>query len=125
MPASTTSATGQTTATQTTSSTTSSSRSSGGSTNVRVPATFVIGPGGKLVPPSISAPAFLAVALSVASGDGRQHHVLLKTPSPHSLTVPAHGRASVLVPGLRAGQYQIEVDGTTRGLLSIGGEPGP
>ena len=108
-----------------TATTTSSARSSGGSTNVRVPATFVIRAGGKLVPPSISAPAFLAVQLSVASADGKQHHVLLKTPTPHSLNVPAHGRASVLVPGLRAGQYQIEVDGAARGLLSIGGEPGP
>ena len=80
---------------------------------------------GRLVPSSVSAPAFLAVQLTVASGDGKQHRVLLKTPTPHSLTVPAHGRASLIVPGLRAGQYQIEVDGAPRGILLIGGEPGP
>ncbi|HUO74493.1 MAG TPA: hypothetical protein VMU39_27225 [Solirubrobacteraceae bacterium] len=90
-----------------------------------MPATFVIRPGGTLAPPSVSAPAFLAVRLTVASGDGRAHHVVLKTPTPHTLSVPAGGRASVLVPGLRAGQYPIEVDGSARGLLSIGGEPGP
>ena len=85
----------------------------------------MIRPGGKLVPPTVSAPAFLAVLVTVASGDGQQHRVLLKTPTPHSLSVPAHGHASVLVPGLRAGQYPIDVDGTPRGALLIGGEPGP
>jgi hypothetical protein len=90
-----------------------------------VPAIFVVRAGGKLDPPSVSAPAFLTVQLSVASGDGKRHHIVLQTSTPHALTVPAHGRASVLVHGLRAGQYRIEVDGQAGGLLSIGGEPGP
>jgi hypothetical protein len=92
---------------------------------VRVPATFLIRPGGALAPPSVSAPAFLAVQVTVVSGDGRAHQVVVRTPTPQTLSVPAHGHASVLVPGLRAGQYQIDVDGAARGLLSIGGEPGP
>ncbi len=103
----------------------SSSRSPGGSTNVRVPATFVIRTGGRLVPASVSAPAFLAVQLSVVAVDGRPHRVVLKTPVPHVLNVPVRGRAAVLVPGLRAGQYEIDVDGAARGMLLIGGEPGP
>jgi hypothetical protein len=47
------------------------------------------------------------------------------TPTPHSLSVPANGKASVLVPGLKAGEYRLEIDGATRGGLLIGGEPGP
>jgi hypothetical protein len=50
---------------------------------------------------------------------------LLKTPVLHTLAVPASGRASIRIPGLRAGQYQIEVDGSVGGSLVIGGEPGP
>ena len=80
--------------------------------------------GGKLNPPVVTVPAFLAVQLSIASGDGISHTVLLKTP-PHTLAVPAHGRKSILVPGLRAGTYQIDVDGRPGGTLTIGGEPGP
>ncbi|HEX7622468.1 MAG TPA: hypothetical protein VF400_02775 [Anaeromyxobacteraceae bacterium] len=50
---------------------------------------------------------------------------MLRTPNPHRLTVPAGGRASVLIPGLRAGHYVIDVDGAGRGALDVGGEPGP
>jgi hypothetical protein len=85
----------------------------------------VIRAGGKLTPPLITVPAFLAVQFSVVSGDGQSHHVVLKTPALHTLTVAAHGRASIRIPGLRAGQYQIEVDGSAGGSLVIGGEPGP
>jgi hypothetical protein len=90
-----------------------------------VPATFVVGSGGKLNPPVITIPAFLAVQLTVASGDGRPHRVVLRTPSPHALSVPARGRASIRIGGLRARHYDIEVDGSTGGALAIGGEPGP
>jgi hypothetical protein len=97
----------------------------GADTNVRVPATFTIHTGGALEPPSVSAPGLFAIALTMISGDGQAHSVLVHTPKPYSLRVPAHGRASVLIPGLRAGQYVIEVDGATRGALSIGAQPGP
>jgi hypothetical protein len=100
-------------------------RPTGADTNVRVPATFTIRPGGALDPPSVSAPGFFAIALTVISGDGRAHSVRVHAPKPYSLAVPAHGRASVLIPGLRTGQYVIEVDGATRGALSIGAQPGP
>ena len=92
---------------------------------MRVPATYVIRAGGRLNPPVVSVPAFLAVQLSVASADGSSHTVLVKTPTPHTLAVPAHGRKSILIPGLRAGNYQIDVDGKPGGTLTIGGEPGP
>ncbi len=92
---------------------------------MRVPASYVIRAGGKLSPPVVTVPAFLAVALSVTSADGSAHTVLVKTPSPHTLSVPAHGRKSILIPGLRAGRYAIDVDGKLTGSLTIGGEPGP
>jgi hypothetical protein len=58
----------------------------------------------------------------VVSGDGRSHRVVIAS---RGLTVPAGGRASVRLPGLRAGRYGLEVDGAGRGVLVIGGEPGP
>jgi hypothetical protein len=73
----------------------------------------------------ISVPAFLAVQLSVASGDGRPHRALIKLTAPKTLNVPAQGRKSILIPGLRAGRYEIDVDGKPGGALMIGGTPGP
>ncbi len=105
--------------------TTGARRAAGGSQQVRLPATFRVGHGGVLRPPSVSSPAFLAIELTVASADGRRHRIVLATPKPHRLTVPAGGRVSVLVAGQRAGHYVIDVDGTPRGALDIGGEPGP
>jgi hypothetical protein len=90
-----------------------------------VPATFIVRPGGAVSPPTVSSPAFLAVQLTVVSGDGQPHRVVLHTPNPHSLSVPAGGRAAILIGGLRAGRYVLDVDGTARAALIIGGEPGP
>jgi hypothetical protein len=103
----------------------SGSGGSGGSTDVRVPATFTIGSGGHLDPQTVSAPAFLAVRVTVSSADGKAHQVTVQTPVPRSLSVPAGGRASVRISGQRAGRYAINVDGRARGALLIGGEPGP
>jgi hypothetical protein len=98
----------------------------GGSGNARVPATFTIRAGGSVTPPTVSAPAFLAVQLTVVSGDGRPHKVGIQTPpSQRALSVPAHGHASVLLPGLKAGDYAVQIDGVPRAKLVIGGEPGP
>ncbi len=90
-----------------------------------MPATFAIDAGGKLTPATVSSPAFLAVQVSVTDHDGQAHQIVIRTPTPHTLMVSAGGHASVLIPGLRAGQYPITVDGTQRGALLIGGEPGP
>ena len=93
--------------------------------NVRLPATFTILPGGSLSPATITAPAHIPVALTVISGDGRSHRVLVRTPVQYVLTVPAHGRGSILLTGLKAGRYPLDVDGTAKGTLVIGGAPGP
>jgi hypothetical protein len=116
---------GPTTAASVSSTQTHSVAPAGASTNVRVPATFTIGAGGAVTPPSVSSPAFLAVQLTVISGDGSAHKVVLETPTSHSLSVPAHGRASLLIPGQRSGHYVLMVDGASRGALLIGGQPGP
>jgi hypothetical protein len=102
-----------------------SSGGGGGAINARVPATYHLIPPGRLTPPTISVPAFIAVEITVASADPRPHTVQVRTPVPHTLHVPAHGRAGVRIPGLRAGTYPITVDGAPRGTLAIGGEPGP
>ena len=90
-----------------------------------VPATFVVGPGGALSPSTVSAVASVPVELTVISGDGRAHKVILTSPTPHSLSVPAGRRASVLVTGLASGRYPISIDGIVKGALVIGFTPGP
>ena len=104
---------------------TAASDPAGGSGNARVPATFTIRAGG-VSPATVSAPAFLAVQVTVVSGDGQQHTVVVELPGRHrTLSVPAHGRASVLLPGLKAGDYPVEIDARPSATLIIGGEPGP
>jgi hypothetical protein len=85
----------------------------------------MIGAGGSVSPRTVSAPAFLAVSLTVVSRDGHRHQVLVHTPVPRSLTVPASGRSSLLIGGLKAGDYGVDIDGSQRAKLLIGGEPGP
>jgi hypothetical protein len=93
--------------------------------NVRLPATYVIRPGGALSPPLVSAPAAVAIALTVVSSDGRAHRVRLRSLNGPVLVVPAAGRASALFSALKAGTYPIYVDGARRGALVIGVTPGP
>ncbi len=99
--------------------------SDGGSINARVPADFHLTLDGRLLPGTISIPAFLAVALSVSSADVRPHTLLVRTPSPHTLSLMPHGHASLRIAGLKAGSYAVQVDGRARATLVIGGEPGP
>jgi hypothetical protein len=87
-----------------------------------VPARFTILTGGSVNPPTITVPAHFPVELIVISGDRRRHEAALGR---RSLTVPARGQASTLIHGLRSGSYRLQVDGTPRGVLVIGGAPGP
>jgi hypothetical protein len=90
-----------------------------------VPATFTVR-ATAVSPATVSAPAFLAVQLTVVSGDGKRHAVAVVLPDGRRLlNVPAHGRASTLIPGLKAGEYAVDIDGKPRAVLLIGGEPGP
>jgi alpha-L-arabinofuranosidase len=86
----------------------------------RPTATFTIRSGGSVSPAAISTPAGSALQLKVVSRDARRHHLSVRTPRGHSLTLPAHGRASALVAGLKPGRYVLDVDGRPRGLLLVG-----
>jgi len=92
---------------------------------IRVPATYRVR-AGRLSPPSITVPAFLAVRVEVASTDGRRHTVVLEAGERRVLRVPAGGRDSVLLDGLKPGRYRLELDGgRDSAALVAGGEPGP
>lgn len=93
---------------------------------IRVPATFLAGRG-QLEPRSVSVPAFLAVQVTIVSGDSQPHVYDIETPTAHRLTVPAGGRAGVRIPGLKAGRYRIAplMGGGPGATLVVGGEPGP
>jgi hypothetical protein len=126
----TTTTTGATTATTTGAATatvhTNPSKSSPPApSGARVPATFTIGSGGALSPPTVSAPTGFSIELTLISGDGKAHAVVLRTPKPVALKVPAAGRASVLLKSVVAGTYPLYVDGTQRGGLTVGSAPGP
>jgi hypothetical protein len=110
--------------TKTTSAGSGGAAPAGGSTNVHVRASFTIH-GHALSPPVVTVPAFVAVGLTIASGDGHSHRVVLKTPAPRTASVPAGGHTSLLVPGTRAGRYAVVVDGRAGGSLLVGAEGGP
>ncbi len=97
----------------------------GGEQAVRVPASFVVPPSGRLTPPTITVPPFLAVEISIRSDDGKPHRLVLQTSPPHALQVAAGTRAAVRIPGLRAGRYSVTLDGRRAGALVAGGEVGP
>jgi hypothetical protein len=97
----------------------------GGEQSVRVPAAFVVMAGGRLTPPTITVPPFLAVELSLRSRDGRSHRLVVRTPTPHGLSVTAGGHAAIRIPGLRADRYPVLLDGRRAGALVAGGEVGP
>jgi hypothetical protein len=91
---------------------------------IRVPARFEVR-GGRLTPSEVRVPAFLTVELEVRSVDGRPHTILLAAPRAEVLAVPAGGQASVTVPGLKRGRWELSVDGRPAGAIVAGSEPGP
>ena len=76
-------------------------------------------------PPTVSVPAFLAIQLDAVSADGKAHTVEVNGRSHVLVKVPAGGRGSQLIAGLRAGQYPVIVDGAKRATLITGAQPGP
>jgi hypothetical protein len=97
----------------------------GGAEEVRVPASFVVAPSGRLTPPTITVPPLLAVEISLRADDGASHTLVLRTPTPHTLRVAAGTREAARIPGLRAGRYPVMLDGHRAGALVAGGEVGP
>ncbi|HET6871258.1 MAG TPA: hypothetical protein VFH80_35425 [Solirubrobacteraceae bacterium] len=107
--------------TTTTSTTKTTASASTGSTNVRVPARFMILASGSVTPPTITIPAHLPVELIVIS-NGQAHRIALGSTK---LTVQPHAQAEALIDGLKAGSHPLKVDGAPKAVLTIGGEPGP
>jgi hypothetical protein len=101
------------------------SEDDGGEQRIRVPASFVVTAGGRLTPPTITVPPFLAVEISIRADDGKPHRLVLQTQPPHALQVAAGQRAAVRIRGLRAGRYPVTLDGRRTGALVAGGEVGP
>jgi hypothetical protein len=96
-----------------------------GNEPVRVPATYML-KGGRLTPPGVMVPPFLAIVVTVVSADATLHRLVLEVPpGARTFTVPAHGSLTVRVPGLRAGRYGILVDGRPAGGILVGDDAGP
>ena len=91
---------------------------------IRIPAHFEVR-GARLSPAEVKVPAFLTIELAVRSRDGRPHTILLAAPRTEVLAVPAGGQASVTVPGLQRGRWELSVDGRPAGAIVAGSEPGP
>ena len=91
---------------------------------IRQPATFTLGAAG-LRPVSVSVAPFLAVALTVVNPGAEEHAVrLIGTPT--AFAVPAGGRVTRRLAGLRAGTYTLAVDGgKDAASLVVGADVGP
>jgi hypothetical protein len=84
--------------------------------------TFVIEPGGVVTPASVSVPASVPIQLTIVSADGKPHRALLQG---SFLIIPAGGRRTVLLHGLKAGRYPLTIDEVTQVTIVVGGQPGP
>ena len=80
---------------------------------------------GKLTPPTVRVPAFLAAEVTVTSTDAQAHTVVVKVAKGYTFAVAPRGSGTVKVPGQKAGNFQVLVDGKRAGTLTWGGEPGP
>jgi hypothetical protein len=96
----------------------------GASEGTRVPAIFALR-AGRLTPPTVSVPAFLAVEVTVTTTDASAHTALVKAGKGYTIHIPPRGSGTVKVPGQKAGRVQVLVDGKPRGVIAWGGEPGP
>lgn len=103
------------------------SSSGSGASNVVLPATFTLRPGGALSPTSVSAPASIPVDVTVISVDIHPHRLTVRIPpKPRTVTVPPRGgRVSLRYGRLPSGTYPILIDGVVQAHLVIGVQPGP
>ena len=97
----------------------------GGSSNVELPATYTLNPNKTLTPATVSAPKAVPIVLTVISRDPRAATVVVRSNPPHTLSVPASGRATTRLGVLKPGTYTVTLDGIPRGALIVGVQPGP
>jgi hypothetical protein len=95
------------------------------STDVRIPAAFVIRAGGVVSPPLISAPANVTIELQLHNEDAKAHRVTLSVPHFGGVAVPAHATRTTDVTGAPKGTYRLLVDGAARARIVVGAAPGP
>ena len=95
---------------------------SNGAATAFLPAYFTVNADDSLNPPMISGPAATAILLTVTS---RASHPVEVTLASHSVSVAAHGHASTRIPTLKPGRYPVVVNGSPRGTLVVGAQPGP
>jgi hypothetical protein len=100
-------------------------RPGGDDENVRVPARFVITPDGRLKPKTMTVPAYLTIELSLLAQNTDGHYLSIHTVKRRVDALVGRRFGSVLVPGMRPGRYQLEVDYRPAGTLIVGGEAGP
>ncbi|HEY5244490.1 MAG TPA: hypothetical protein VIJ60_02395 [Acidimicrobiales bacterium] len=94
-------------------------------TDVRIPAAFVIGAGGAVTPPLISAPANVTIELQLHNQDAKAHRVTLSVPHFGSVAVPAHGTTTTDVTGVPKGTFRLLIDGAPKARIVVGAVPGP
>jgi hypothetical protein len=90
----------------------------------RVPAIFSL-KAGRLTPPNIGIPTFIAAQVTVTSTDARAHTVVVKVGKGYTFSVSPRGSGTTRVPGQKAGKFQVLVDGKPAGSLTWGTGPGP
>jgi len=89
---------------------------------IRVPARFAFSDSG-LSPAEVAVPAFLNIRLTGVSKDGRAHTIVFQGTR---IEVPADGRASATIGGLKKGRYGVTIDGRENAATIVSGaEPGP
>ena len=82
--------------------------------------TLTVRAGGALDPTSLASASAGPIELRVVSDDAHQRRIVLRASTSQTLTIPAHGHASMLVTGLGPGRYVLAVDGRARAALLIG-----
>jgi hypothetical protein len=74
-------------------------------------------------PPDVSVPAFFTIRVTGVSADGKVHTIGFQG---QAVKVPAGGKASFDVEGLRAGVYPVSIDDRPGAVtITAGEQPGP
>lgn len=90
---------------------------------VRVPVALIVNDGA-LSPTTLTIPAFLALQFYVSSSGAA---TTLRLPGGTRLAVPADGKATKRLPGLKPGHYTVTTSAGGKATLHVvgGGDPGP
>jgi hypothetical protein len=92
---------------------------------IRAPVALTVD-GGALSPTTVTVPAFLALELTVTA-KGAAQKLTIDAPGGGTLAVPAGGKATKQLSGLKPGEYAVTSSGGGKATLHVvnGGDPGP